>query len=105
MQTQCAGKVISTARRNDQHGKAKTNQRSEMTVDGAIATEDQNGIGVVRRRRQTFNPLRRRSSLKLLQLAGGGPQTEDGSGAHDPGFGLQSCALAKPLYFRHFSIN
>jgi hypothetical protein len=47
VETQGAGKIISTACRDDQHWKLQTDQRGQVPVNGAVSTKNQNGVGIV----------------------------------------------------------
>src|SRR5450432_3293250 len=53
-----------------------------MTMDGAIAPEEEDGVGFVRVGRQTHEPAHFRIFLKRFQGLCGRPQPEDGGSAH-----------------------
>ena len=51
-------------------------------MDGAVAAEDENRVGLIRVCRRIDEPVRLRILLKRLQVFGGSSRPEDGSCAH-----------------------
>src|ERR1039458_10041063 len=69
-QVQRAGKIISTACRDDQHGKLETHQRWKMTMNTSVPAKNENGVSVAGRGGQSLEPLGWRAGLKWLQEIG-----------------------------------
>src|ERR1700674_498108 len=65
-QVQRAGKIVSTTCGDDQYRKLEPHQRWKVTVNGAIPTKDEYGVGVAGSGGQAFESLRCRAGLKRL---------------------------------------
>ena len=55
-QVQGASKIIAAARWYDKHGKLEAHQRREMAVNGAVAAEDCDRIGIARGGGKALDP-------------------------------------------------
>jgi len=61
---QGASKIVPAACRDDEHGNLEPHQCWQMTMKRAVSAEDEDGVGLIGRSGQSFQPFGFRVSLK-----------------------------------------
>jgi hypothetical protein len=81
-QPKSARKIITAARRDDQHGEPKPHQLTQVPMNSSIAAEQQHDVSLICVGWHSNAPLDRFIRLKRLEAFRRTSQTENGSGAH-----------------------
>ena len=75
-------KIVTAAGRDDQQRYVELHQLTEMPVDGAIATEEQDDVRLLRSSRRSDAPVDAPVGLERIEILRRTSQPEDGGGAH-----------------------
>src|ERR1700675_1346154 len=81
-QSQGAGEIVATSGRNNKKRKSKFYQLVEMAVNGAVAAEDQDNVGLVCGGRHSDPPVDAVIDSERIEVFRRTSQPEDGGGAH-----------------------